>query len=111
MKRQEDVTISGTDGTFSDTCLTTLVWLITIGDFRVRELSVCPHSPVPGFVPGFNIRKRPVCPQFPLKTNLDSRALLAEKRETSRLSRVSVPGFPGFGMVCTFRNEVQVEDF
>jgi len=36
---------SGTDGTFSDICLTRLVWLITIGDFRVRETSRL--SPLP----------------------------------------------------------------
>src|SRR5258708_7187032 len=35
----DPLTKSGTDGTFSDICLTRLVWLIMIGDFRRRETS------------------------------------------------------------------------
>src|SRR6266852_5325215 len=37
---------SGTDGTFSDICLTRLVWLKMIGDFQRRETSrLSPGSP------------------------------------------------------------------
>src|SRR5260370_4103772 len=36
---------SGTDGTFSEICLTRLVWLIMIGHFRERETSRLPPPP------------------------------------------------------------------
>src|SRR6266478_2933466 len=42
---------SGTDGTFSDICLTRLVWLIMIGDFQRRETSRLSPRSVPPFRP------------------------------------------------------------
>jgi hypothetical protein len=44
---------SGTDGTFSDICLTRLLWLTMIGDFQRRETSRLSPGLSPGFVPRF----------------------------------------------------------